>query len=220
MDVVAGWTPWLSPVIPAYMVWGSMQTELGFNVYMAWIGAAVVEFVGMSAVRTAFQFYDYNSSKTKLDGAAPVRWAVGTAAYYLVVVLVLVVSLDPSKNGWHVLGKALLSSMTIVGAIILALRGDHSRRIMTKEEAKVERQTARLMAKEIRNFPKVSESFGDWRRLPIAVQEQVRDMTVEEIMVKFGTIERTAQNWKKYALDRGNGHHPGGGQKNLTEAKN
>jgi hypothetical protein len=206
IDNVAATVPWLAPLVPAYMVHDSMINRLGFPLWMGWAGAAVVEFLGLAAVSTAFQFWDYNQGKNKSDNAAPVWIALITASFYMLVVLVVNVMLDQAET-INKLAKALLSLLSVVAAVVLALRAQHARRLTDIDRRKIERKEAR--SESLGKLPKVSESFGkefDWRRLTQREQENCRYMTAAEIKIAFpGISERTALNWHHKA--GGNGHN-------------
>lgn len=49
------------------------------------------------------------------------------------------------------------------------------------------------------NFPQIPETFRDWRKLPQAERESIRNMTTEQIIAKYHVQERTARNWKANA---------------------
>lgn len=203
IDNMAATVPWLAPLLPAYMVHNSMIKQLGFPLWMGWAGAVVVEFLGLAAVSTAFQFWDYNQGKHKTDQSAPVWIAIITAGFYMILVLIVNVVLDKGESIYKI-AKALLSMLSVVAAIILALRAQHARRLIYQENVRNDRKTAR-------NLPKHSETFGnidnyDWRRLSQKEQEQCKYMTAAEIKRAYpGINERTALNW--HHRSGGNGHN-------------
>lgn len=201
IDNVAATTPWLAPLVPAYMVHDSMSSRLGFPLWMAWAGAIVVEFLGLAAVSTAFQFWDWNDSRKKLDQAAPVWLAAATAGFYMAVVLTVNVMLDQAIL-LHRIAKALLSLLSVVAAVILALRAQHARRIEAAAVARAER-------KELRRYGYRPDSDrtvtgqNDWRELPIEDRAIIKGMTTSDIVEKYGCSDRVARRWRAYA---NNGH--------------
>jgi hypothetical protein len=62
-DTVAAISPWLAPVIPAFLTYTHMSGALGYPQWVAFIGALVVECLGLAAIYTATQFWDYNDAK-------------------------------------------------------------------------------------------------------------------------------------------------------------
>lgn len=206
VDNVAATVPWLAPVLPAYLAYVGLTSPEALNmpVPIGFIGAAVVEFLGMATVTTTVQFWDYNdqadgrrreakgkakgkqkTKNKKVAGRAPVMVAGGATAFYMVVVLVVNVLLDSNPDIIHKIAKTLLSSISLVGAVTLAVRSQHSRRLADKAQAKVERteaaakkneqaaaQQLKLIEKEIEkmklsvNLPKVTESGDPKNKFP------------------------------------------------------
>ena len=62
IDTVAAVTPWLAPLIPAYLVYHNMTQRLGYPPIFGLVGAAAVEFLGLSAVHTAVTFWQWNDN--------------------------------------------------------------------------------------------------------------------------------------------------------------
>lgn len=150
VDNIASTTPWLAPVIPAYLAYHSMMKVMDFPFLIALAGAVVVEFLGLATVTTSFQFWDWNDKKRQSDQSAPFWIALVTAAFYLTIVLTVNVLLDESPP-LHRLAKLLLSVLGVVGAVTLAIRSQHSRRMAAVEEEKEMRRQERLMRKK--NIP-------------------------------------------------------------------
>jgi hypothetical protein len=76
-----------------------------------------------------------------------VQLAVLVTLYYLIVVLVVNTMLDNSPD-MHKVAKGLLSSISIVGGVTIALRASHSRRI---NEIRAERERIRAERKGVKN---------------------------------------------------------------------
>jgi len=221
IDNVAATIPWMAPIIPAWFAYENMTTVLGMPQAISLIGAAVVEFLGLATVSTTFKLWQYNDSKRKTDQNAPVQVAIGTTAFYLIIVLLVNVILDISPVEARV-AKALLSLLSVAGAVVLAIRAQHSRRL---ESIEAERQERREMRQEIRRerqaescrqdaapfrrvtgiIPETIERTGDWRKLTVQEREAIASMTTIEITQKYPITERTARLWREKA--RNNGWH-------------
>jgi hypothetical protein len=147
IDIVASYAPWLAPVPVAMMTYQHMVTLLGFPAWAALAGALVVEFLGLSAVSTCVQFWTWNTSKLKTQARAPLTLAVFSGVFYLAVVIVINAMLDDAPTT-HRIAKALLSSLSAVAAVILAMRSSHTKRITEakheRQERKAERQARRI----------------------------------------------------------------------------
>jgi hypothetical protein len=210
IDQIAATSPWLAPLLPAFMTWSSMTTRLGFPQWVALAGAGVVELLGLSAVTTTVQFWDFNANRRA--NRAPVFVSGLTAGFYLAVVLTVNVIMDtsPVEEKW---AKVLLSSLSVCAALVLALRAGHARRMDAAELERQERKEARLLLKEIRkeaensgNLPEPSAPARlDWRRLPVEDRDRIRSMSTRQIVQEYQVEERTARNWRSAA--RNNGYH-------------
>jgi hypothetical protein len=142
IDIVASYSPWIAPVVPAYMTYQNMTTHLAFPDWAGLAAAICVETLGFSSIQTAVSFWQWNDSANKSDPKAPVLLAILTGSFYLLTVLTVNAMLDNS-NGVYRLAKALLSSLSVCAGVILALRAGHSRRLSEVEKAKQERKIER-----------------------------------------------------------------------------
>jgi len=142
IDVVASYSPWVAPVVPALMTYQNMITYLGFPTWASWAAAICVETLGLSSIQTAVSFWQWNDNKQKADPKAPVLLAILTGGFYLLTVLTVNAMLDNSP-GVYRLAKALLSSLSVCAGVILALRAGHARRMAETEQARQERKAER-----------------------------------------------------------------------------
>ncbi len=147
IDVIASYSPWLAPLVPAYMTYQHMTGLLDFPQWAALAGALVVETLGLSSVQTAVSFWSWNNTRTKTTPGAPLWLAVLTGLFYLSVVLVVNAMLDQAPVIYRV-AKALLSSLSVCAGVILALRAGHARRINETERARAEAKAERAAARE------------------------------------------------------------------------
>src|SRR5512139_1584955 len=146
IDTVAAVTPWLAPLIPAYLVYHNMTERLGYPVIFGLVGAAAVEFLGLSAVHTAVTFWQWNDNhKTE---RAPFWIAFGAGLFYVAIVLTVNAALDiwQGEQWVNILAHALLSLLSVDAAIIIAIRAQHARRLNERDEARQERKAARQAA--------------------------------------------------------------------------
>lgn len=197
IDNIASTTPWLAPVIPAYLAYHNMTTVMDFPVWVSFVGAAVVECLGLATVTTSFQFWDWNDKKRQIDQSAPFRIALMTAAFYLTIVLTVNVLLDSSPV-LHRVAKLLLSVLGVVGAIILAIRSQHSRRLAAVEAEKAaKRQDRQEKRQQTASTRQVADKVPDWRSLSEEDKESLRGLMPKEICERYpGLSDRTARYWK------------------------
>lgn len=215
LDLVAGVSPWLAPLIPTYFA--------AYNAfeYLAkgknwWDGLAVivvalvVETIGLAGVHTAIQFWNWNRTKNKTDDAAPLGLSILSVVVY-VTIIILVNGLldyyavaDPANLPYvKILAVALLSLLALNSALIVALRAGQSDRESKKQELKAERKAQRA-GKLPENGPESSGKLpDDWRKIrPQLTPEQLQFIAHAqsgEIMGVFGVTERTARNWRARA---------------------
>lgn len=149
VDLVAAVVPWFAPVIPAYMAYHNMTAVLGFNRTIAFIGAMVIELLGLATVHTVFWLFDYNDTSRKSDqrdhGRAPVRVAVGMSAFYLVIVITVNVLLDGGSSV-TIAAKTALTLISIPAAVTVAVRSQHKRRLVDVTASRAERGTEQQIA--------------------------------------------------------------------------
>ena len=218
LDIVSATIPWAAPVIPAYIAYENMTTVLDFPIWLSSVGAVVIESLGLATIHTALQFWNHNQSKTKTQHESPVWVPAVLGGFYLLLVLTVNVMLDDVPIVQRV-AKTLLSLMSVVGGITIALRSQYKSQLVQYKEKKQERKQARKNPKLTSNLPKLTdgekevvEVVTDWRRLSIVQKRQVSRMTTSEIVQVFGVSSRTALNWKnnadrikKHAQSVGNG---------------
>lgn len=147
VDNLAATSPWLAPIIPAYLGYSNMTGVLGFPHWVAVVGAIVIETLGLSTVHTVFTLWDYNDSRRKSDQRAPVWAALVVAIVYIMVILTVNVLLDYERKSIEKLSLALLSMLSVVAAITLAVRANHARRL---SDIQAERQERREMRTNFR----------------------------------------------------------------------
>lgn len=110
----------------------------------------------------------------------------------------------------------VLSPILIIGGVAVARDGLVGSSGTVPANELGERRT-----KETKDKPKVAPerlavTFTDWRQVPTDIKRQMSGMSSGEIAETFGLAERTAQNWRKRALEfsgkvsvNGNGIHHG-----------
>jgi hypothetical protein len=200
IDTVAAVSPWLAPVIPAFLTYTHMVGALAYPAWVAFIGAMVVECLGLAAIYTATQFWDYNDAKAtekenrlvtldkrkreiakkKRQRNAPFAWAALAMGFYITVVLVVnaALEMEVTQTGFtvKVLSNALLSMLSVIAGLIIALRSQHRRRLLKfsrrkdAQEAAPEAKQAETSeaAQEVTQTPQIARrpiSRADFLRL-------------------------------------------------------
>ncbi len=144
---IAGVTPWLAPVIPAFLVFRNMSTKLDYPEPVALIGAVAVEFIGLAAVHTAVTFHHWNDEHKQ--NQEPFLLAIVAGAFYVAIILTVNAALDiwntnPDEiKNVRIVAHALLSLLSVDAALIIAMRARHKRLLVERDDEKAERKAKR-----------------------------------------------------------------------------
>ena len=153
-DGIAAISPWITPLPSAVLVANAVVQDLHWNQALGWITAAIIESLGLTTVSTSLQLWDYNTAKRKTDPGAPFMLAASLVGVYLFSTIGLTVLLDifPEMGRY---APALFPLLALVGAVNLALRSGHRRRLamiaQDRADRKAERQSTRPSAGNLTN---------------------------------------------------------------------
>jgi len=145
-DGIAAIAPWITPLPSAALVANAVVQDLHWTPALGWITAAIIESLGLTTVSTSLQLWDYNNGKRKTDPDAPFFLAASLVGVYLFSTIGLTVLLDiyPEMGRF---APALFPMLALVGAVNLALRSGHRRRLagiaQERADRKAERQSIR-----------------------------------------------------------------------------
>ena len=154
-DGIAAISPWITPLPSAVLVANAVVQDLHWNQALGWITAAIIESLGLTTVSTSLQLWDYNTAKRKTDPGAPFILAASLVGVYLFSTIGLTVLLDifPEMGRY---APALFPLLALVGAVNLALRSGHRRRLamiaQDRADRKAERQSTRPSAGNLTNL--------------------------------------------------------------------
>lgn len=178
LDNLAATTPWLAPVLPAAIAYFNLTLYLDFPHWLAFLAAVCIEFLGLAAVHTVFQLWQYNESRRAKDVEAPVRLASAVGVAYMVVVLTVNVLLEVAAfEAWtwqgvtHVVAKALLSLLSVVSAFVLAIRAQHQRLIVEQGEDKAQRAEAVELGRLRQAVPRLKQQVDELRQVGKEAQQ-------------------------------------------------
>ncbi len=193
IDNLSAFAPWLAPLIPAFLTYTHMVGSLSYPTWVAFVGALVVECLGLTAIYTATQFWDYNDAKAtekenrlvsmdakarklakqKKQRNAPFRWAAGAMAFYIVIILTVnaALEMEVTQAGFtvKVFSNALLSLLSVVAGLIIALRAQHRRRLEKSSRRKETNVTTQPPAQNAANFAQAER-----KPMPITKAEFLR----------------------------------------------
>ncbi len=143
-DGIAAFGPWITPIPSAVLVANATFKDLHWSAELGWVAAAIIESLGLTTVSTSLLLWEYNAGKRRTDPDAPFFLAASLVVVYLVSTIGLTVLLDIFPNLARY-APALFPILALVGAVNLALRSGHRRRLATiaqeRADRKAERQT-------------------------------------------------------------------------------
>lgn len=224
VDLIAASLPWIAPILPAWLVVTGVYQRVEHNIFFSLLAGLVVEILGISTVTTAVRFYGHNQNEDERDRfrlaareekgqsnvirrgwRAPTLWAGLLSAYYLVTVLLIAIILDYNSDPVVLAVKALLSSTSVVGAVVLGMRSQY--RTMTSNAKSVQSvQTMQNAHRAIdaqnallHNMPTPKPKKP---RTPRAVETNpilIAGMSISDLISTYGIARRTAYIWRDSA---------------------
>ncbi len=141
-DGIAAFGPWITPIPSAVLVANATVKDLHWSAELAWVAAAIIESLGLTTVSTSLLLWEYNAGKRKTDPDAPFLFAASLVGVYLVSTIGLTVLLDifPDLARY---APALFPILALVGAVNLALRSGHRRRLASIAQDRADRKAER-----------------------------------------------------------------------------
>ncbi len=217
VNFLSAFSPWLAPLIPAYMTFQHALGTLKFPFFFSFAGSAVVEILGFSAVSTYLSFWFYNRRNKAEGKKAPLTVVVVAFGFYLTLIIFSNVLLDtfPSEKWAEITVRALFTLQTIPAAMLVSVRTQHRELLSEISKEKKERSESNKKPSEsqekeessvsetFRNFPK------DWRSLePMLTYEQTMEIAqltpvdVRKWANGIGVSEKTITNWRSNAQSK------------------
>lgn len=141
-DGIAAFGPWITPIPSAALVANATVQHLHWSSALGWVTAGIIESLGLTTVSTALTLWEYNAGRRKTDPSAPFPLAASLVGVYLVSTIGLTVLLDilPDLSRY---APALFPLLALVGAVNLALRAGHRRRLSTLAQERAEKRAER-----------------------------------------------------------------------------
>jgi hypothetical protein len=141
-DGIAAFGPWITPIPSAVLVANATVKDLHWSAELAWVAAAIIESLGLTTVSTSLLLWEYNAAKRKTDPDSPFLLAASLVGVYLVSTIGLTVLLDifPDLARY---APALFPILALVGAVNLALRSGHRRRLASIAQDRADRKADR-----------------------------------------------------------------------------
>ena len=178
VNLISTLTPWLAPLIPAYMTFQHVVNYLDFPYWIAITTGLTVEFLGLASVSTTLAFWTHNRRYKRLSKSgqvitqneykrAPTIVPLATFAFYLTVVLTVNVVMDVYGEQAAILAKAMLTTLSIPAAVLIGSRVMHGELM---DQIQTEREWNRKLRQENKEAAKVQQEIA-----PTSSQRRVED---------------------------------------------
>jgi len=214
LDLLSIFVPYCVPIIPAYLTYQHTINQMGFEPWIAFTAAFVVEVLGLTSVATAVRFYRYNLKYTKEANRAPFKLAVAVYVVYIVIVLVVNVVLEivaGQRGGWVILSIGLFSLLSFPSGVLVSIRYQFSEMLEERAEGRKQVQSTSPQPQQSRKEKHASD-FKD--RIPQMLNEEweknKRILTPKEITAKLkldhgknkGYVSTITSQWKAGNSDK------------------
>ncbi len=157
IDAISAVTPYLVPIIPAYMTFFHVHDPraMDFPVEIAWTAAIVVEFLGMGSIATTIRLFRnqqiQRAEKNKFQAGF---WlALATYVFYLVITMTVNVMLERDLGDRSVTviwAIALFSLLSVPSGVLIAVRAIYRDILEEKDAPRLRPQSLQdLTTKEI-----------------------------------------------------------------------
>jgi hypothetical protein len=134
IDFVARLSPWIAPLPSAFFIHGATIEHLRTGNALAWIVAIVIETLGLTTIHTSLSMFTWNKGHLgQPEKQAPFGLAVCLALVYIIATLGLIGVLEVYP-GLQNYAPAMFPVLAAVGAVNLAMRSTHNRRIREEKE--------------------------------------------------------------------------------------
>ena len=134
--------PWLAPIPSAFLVGRATIQYLEYPIGIGIIAAVIIEALGLAATSTALDMYIYNQTRRKVDPPAPLFLAIVLVLAYLFIATCLTIIVEVIPN-LAVYAPVIFPSLSLAGAVILALQTMLSNRQKAIADEKAERKAER-----------------------------------------------------------------------------
>ncbi len=201
--------PWGAPLPVVYMSFQHMRDFLAFPWFISFPVAAVIEILGFATISTGLALWMHNRKYQDDKKKAPLWIVFISFGFYIIIIFSMNVLIDATQGTIYaknaeLIVRAMLTLMTIPAALLLAVRTQHNALIVDLDRAREDRKKG--------NLPKVSDiserTAADWRRVrpTLSIEDVAFTATapIELIIKRFPQYkleDRTARNWKKYAIE-------------------
>lgn len=182
--------PWLSPALPAYLTYYHLSEMVHIPPPVSVMMALSVEFLGLSAVSSAFQAMRHNrqrDNKAKYKKVS-VGFPVGAYIFYLIVILVVNVALElpVSQEAHQYLQIGSIALLTLISAPAFIIVVSRQQRHEIANSGKNNGTVNGINGTSAKANGTVSGTNGN----------HYAKMSISEIMEKEGVSRRTAYRRK------------------------
>lgn len=206
ITLITALIPWLAPALPAYLTWYHLTGTLDIPGEVAAAMALTVEFLGLSAVSTAFASMRHNKTNQAQKNKVSLAFPIGAYIFYiLVVVVVNIVQEIPMDAQGKVISRIVsIGLLTLISApaFVIAIARDQQRKI-EQEVANKQASKSSNKLQEVAGNEQLSSrvTFRDWRNVPHEHRLRIAELTASQIQEIYFLPERTSYGWKDKAIE-------------------
>ena len=196
--------PWLVPLIPAYILYTHLETDLQWSRPWPLIGGTVVEGLGLATVNTYFRFERHNRKYKDQKNKMPVWVVIVAYVWYLLIVLFVNVVFDwrAGVDFTRIIAILAFSTLSLPASALISVRGLHSE---WKGEHEQRYSHSRTEANETNEQPstganEANEQANGSRTFKSLTNEEKREIKIGDTKTlagKFNVTERAIQKWKE-----------------------
>jgi hypothetical protein len=120
--------PWLVPLIPAYILYTHLMTDLKWDRPWPLIAGTVVEGLGLATVNTYFRFERHNRKYKDQKNKMPLWVVIVAYVWYLAIVLFVNVVFDwrAGVDFTRIIAILSFSTLSLPASALISVRGMHS----------------------------------------------------------------------------------------------
>lgn len=209
LDLLGLIVPLAAPLVPAYLTAAAiiehypslLHIGKGWVIGMALIAGAVIEVLGILSIETMFDMRTFNATVQDGDEQAPFEWAAGAVAFYLVLVITLVLLLKI----WSTLALWSLAPLTVLGFVtswVMVLRKQHNERVWKRDAADAEQSEIDRLNAALNTERERIERL-DIEHVAILNAERDRNEHLQnEVAALHEKIERLAEHRSTAAIEQ------------------
>jgi hypothetical protein len=196
--------PWLVPLIPAYILYNHLLTDLKWDRPWALVAGAVVEGLGLATVNTYFRFERHNRRYKDQKNKMPLWVVIVAYVWYLAIVLFVNVVFDwrAGVDFTRIIAILAFSTLSLPASALISVRGMHSE-WKSEHERKYSgsrteaNETNEQAPNETNKTNEQANGSRTFKSLTNAEKAMIASGDTKALSTKFGVTDRAIQKWRE-----------------------